>query len=65
MELCKSNVRKNAVFAVFQFLVVFAELTFTFEPLKIFYFYLSKAIDKAFLNEYNNYNKSYQYDTIF
>lgn len=30
---------------------------------KIFYFYLSKAIDKAFLNEYNNYNKSYQYDT--
>ena len=32
---------------------------------KIFYFYLSKAIDKAFLNEYNNYNKSYQYDGIF
>ena len=32
---------------------------------KIFYFYLSKAIDKAFPSEYNNYNKSYQYDGIF
>ena len=30
---------------------------------KIFYFYLSKAIDKDFPSEYNNYNKSYQYDT--
>ena len=35
-KFAKVTSAKNAIFAVFQFLVVFAELTFTFELLKNF-----------------------------
>jgi len=43
-KFAKVTSAKNAVFAVFQFLVVFAELTFTFEQ-----FVLSRNFTKKFV----------------
>ena len=49
-KFAKETSAKNAIFAVFQFLVVFAELTFTFEPFQYtFRIKLSVPYSSAFI----------------